>query len=185
MKISDVLRQMADAVDSEAEYANREQQVQQANHAQEIQQVKIDAQELEAGQIAQVVQAANNIKRAAEIDADQQAMQASTQAPTPNTHELTPAPNNDDTTNDEMFISPLQQKHELLKKATDTSNNVDQFDDGMDDSDDELAMLKKMAGIGEKQPSDTDEYGYGDNVEINPRKNAAIMMQLSSDEFDS
>jgi hypothetical protein len=184
MKISDVLRKIADAVDSSEEQQVRDQEAQVAAHQQEIEQAKSDAQDLQAGQVAQVVQAANNIKRAAEISADQEAMNQSLEAPSPNTHELTPADNTDNTDQD-MMIAPLQQKHELLKKATDTSNDVDKFDDGTNDHlDDELAMLKQMAGIGQNSAA-SDEYGSGNDVEINPRKNASALIQLVSDEFDT
>jgi len=43
---------------------------------------------------------------------------------------------------DEIYIGPLQQKHELLKKATGVENNVDQFA-----ADDEIAQMQQNAGI--------------------------------------
>jgi len=43
---------------------------------------------------------------------------------------------------DEIYVGPLQQKHELLKKATGVENNVDQFA-----ADDELAKMQQNAGI--------------------------------------
>jgi len=186
MKVSDILRKIADAVDADAEQQAKNQDAQAALHAQDIEQAKADAAELQAGQVAQVVQAANNIKRAAEKDADAVAMSASQQAPTPNTyeptpaddqqepntHELTPADNTDDT-EIEVMVTPLQQKHELLKKATDTANDVDKFDDDMSDHrDNELDLLKKMAGIKDSQPAPDD-------------LSDTALIQLSSDEFDT
>lgn len=47
---------------------------------------------------------------------------------------------------DEIYVGPLQQKHELLKKATGVENNVDQFAD-----DDEIAKMQQNAGI--QQPT--------------------------------
>jgi hypothetical protein len=43
---------------------------------------------------------------------------------------------------DEVYVGPLQQKHELLKKATGVENNVDQFA-----ADDEIAQMQQNAGI--------------------------------------
>lgn len=43
---------------------------------------------------------------------------------------------------DEIYVGPLQQKHELLKKATGVENNVDQFA-----ADDELAQMQQNAGL--------------------------------------
>ena len=43
---------------------------------------------------------------------------------------------------DDIYVGPLQQKHELLKKATGVENNVDQFA-----ADDELAKMQQNAGI--------------------------------------
>lgn len=184
MKIGDILRKIADAVDSNEEQQANAQASQAALQQQEIEQAKSDGQELATGQIAQVVDAANRMQQAAELQRSEQEMNAAIQAPAVNSHELTPADNTDDT-DDEMMIAPLQQKHELLKKATDTSNDVDKFDDGMNDSDDELNMLKKMAGIGEPEAKGADEYGSGNDVEINPKKNASALIQLVSDEFDT
>jgi len=45
---------------------------------------------------------------------------------------------------DEVYVGPLQQKHELLKKATGVENNVDQF---ANDDEGELAKMKTNAGI--------------------------------------
>jgi hypothetical protein len=47
---------------------------------------------------------------------------------------------------DEIYVGPLQQKHELLKKATGVENNVDQFA-----ADDEIAQMQQNAGI--QQPT--------------------------------
>jgi len=45
---------------------------------------------------------------------------------------------------DEVFVAPLQQKHELLKKSTGVENNVDQF---AADDPNEIARMQQMAGI--------------------------------------
>ena len=58
---------------------------------------------------------------------------------------------------DETFVSPLQQKHELLKKATGVENNVDKFAD-----DDELAAMQANAGI--QQPSTV----INQTIEVHP-----------------
>ncbi len=56
-------------------------------------------------------------------------------------------PNNDDH-NDEIMVPPLQQKHELLKKATGVENNTDQFAADIEtDGDDEMDNMRKLAGI--------------------------------------
>lgn len=51
---------------------------------------------------------------------------------------------NVDHTDDGVMVPPLQQKHELLKKATGVDNDTEQF---ADDDEDELDQLKKMAGL--------------------------------------
>ena len=58
-------------------------------------------------------------------------------------------PNNDDE-NDEVMVPPLQQKHELLKKATGVENNTDCFAAEIpaeDDGETNPEELKKLAGI--------------------------------------
>jgi len=59
---------------------------------------------------------------------------------------------------DETFVSPLQQKHELLKKATGVENNVDKFAD-----DDELAAMQANAGI-QQQPATV----INQTIEVHP-----------------
>ena len=85
----------------------------------------------------------------------------------------------EDGTESETMVSPLQQEHELLKKSQGVDNNVDQFaeEEGEveeDDSyNDELAQMKKMAGIGEEEVS----RDVSDNLRpasLNPRANAAL-----------
>lgn len=62
-------------------------------------------------------------------------------------------PNNDDS-NDEIMVPPLQQKHELLKKATGVENNTDQFaNDEVDPEDPNEDDLKKLAGIKDPNPA--------------------------------
>lgn len=58
---------------------------------------------------------------------------------------------------DQVYVGPLQQKHELLKKATGVDNNVDQFAD-----DDELEQMKQNAGVAQ-QPTIINQ-----TFEINP-----------------
>ena len=58
---------------------------------------------------------------------------------------------------DETFVSPLQQKHELLKKATGVENNVDQFA-----ADDELMKMQANAGI--QQPATV----INQTIEVHP-----------------
>ncbi len=64
--------------------------------------------------------------------------------------ELTSA-DNDDMTDKDTMVPPLQQKHELLKKATDTDHDVHKFADHIDGAKDhvgdETEELKKLAGI--------------------------------------
>jgi len=75
---------------------------------------------------------------------------------------------------DEIYVGPLQQKHELLKKATGVENNVDQFA-----ADDELAQMQQNAGI---QPTTI----INQTIEIAPgtqqpalQPNTAIISPLS------
>jgi hypothetical protein len=57
---------------------------------------------------------------------------------------------------DEVYVGPLQQKHELLKKATGVENNVEKFAD-----DDELTQMQTNAGI---QPTTV----INQTIEVNP-----------------
>jgi hypothetical protein len=60
--------------------------------------------------------------------------------------DLTPVEvDNTDNTETSVMIPPLQQKIELLKKATGVDNHYDQC--GCDEEPDELAMIKRHAGI--------------------------------------
>jgi hypothetical protein len=47
---------------------------------------------------------------------------------------------------DPLMVPPLQQKHELLKKVAGVDNAYDQ-EAGCDQQPDDLARMKKMAGI--------------------------------------
>ena len=78
-----------------------------------------------------------------------------------------------DGTEDEPMVSPLQQQHELMKKATGVDNHVDTFA-GEDGGEDELELMKKMAGIGEEQEGPHDHAADCQQVSINPRANAAL-----------
>mgnify|MGYP006282625369 CR=1 FL=1 len=62
--------------------------------------------------------------------------------------------NNIDNTDTATMISPLQQKHELLKKVSNVANDTEKFDDPMSDDgsceqapDDELDIIKKLTGL--------------------------------------
>lgn len=71
---------------------------------------------------------------------------------------------------DEIYVGPLQQKHELLKKATGVENNVDQFA-----ADDELAQMQQNAGIA--QPTiinQTFEINPGSTDPVTPTSTAII-----------
>jgi len=80
--------------------------------------------------------------------------------------------NNEEISNgDSPMVSPLQQEHELFKKATGVENNVDQF--AQDEAPgDELADLISLAGVdGHEGTRD-----YADTiapVSVNPRATAA------------
>lgn len=75
--------------------------------------------------------------------------------------------NNTDGSDSETMVSPLQQKHELLKMATGVDNNVGEFADS--EGVDELELIKQRAGIGAKQGN-----GVAPEADINPKKNAAL-----------
>ena len=144
MKISDLLRQVADIADSQETQRSQEQDIAQAAQAQEIAKATANAEELQAGQVAQLVQAAQNAKSAAAMSGEGPAIDTVIPVEEPSDEELTSADNTDNT--DEYFmVPPLQQKHELLKKATDTENDVGKFADPTGDS--EAAELQKLAGI--------------------------------------
>lgn len=103
--------------------------------------------------------------------------------------ELSPVPvDNTDNTDTATMISPLQQKHELLKKVSGVDNDTEKFDDyatddgsceNAADPDDELQALKAMAGLlGGAQAANTVE-------EINPKKNAALAAHFIADDHES
>ena len=52
-----------------------------------------------------------------------------------------------DTGDDDKMVPPLQQKHELLKKVAGVDNEYDREAADCDDAPDEIARMKKMAGI--------------------------------------
>jgi len=72
------------------------------------------------------------------------------------------------------MVTPLQQEHELLKKSQGVENNVAEFasQEG-DDYNNELAAMKKSAGIGEEQQAPVDHAQDLKPVSINPRAVAA------------
>ena len=126
MRVSEILRQIADIVDAKEETAAQEQEAVQAAQAQEIATAVQGAQELQAGQVAQLVQAAQNAKAAAGQDdvSDNSAPPVSPQVTS--TDELTPC-DNADGTEPATMISPQQQELELLKKSQGVENNVEEF----------------------------------------------------------
>ena len=79
-----------------------------------------------------------------------------------NTVELTPVQaDNQDNTDKTTMVPPLQQKMEILKKSVGVDNEFDQgfdqIDAAQDDSDDELAVLKKAAGLTPAQQDAADD----------------------------
>lgn len=79
----------------------------------------------------------------------------------------------DELCSDEVtMVSPLQQEHELLKKSQGVDNNVSEFAD--DEYDDELAAMKKSAGIGDEPQGPVDHAADCRTVSLNPRANAAL-----------
>jgi len=58
-------------------------------------------------------------------------------------------PDNDDITDDNTMVPPLQQKHELLKKASGVNNNTEEFEQ----PDTEMNMLKSLAGLSSDKPT--------------------------------
>jgi hypothetical protein len=102
--------------------------------------------------------------------------------------ELSPVPvDNTDNTDTATMISPLQQKHELLKKVSGVDNNTEKFDDFATDDgscdyaadpEDELQALKSMAGLTGSCSKNTVE-------EINPKKNAALAAHFIADDHES
>ena len=172
MKIGELIRQIADVVDAQETQAQKSIEISQAAQQAEIQTAVASSQELQAGQVAQLTQAAQNAKQAAAMSGDGTPEITALPAEGPADDELTSAPN-DDETSDETMVPPLQQKHELLKKATGVENNTDTF---ADDDDAELARMLQIAGVGQQQPETGD-------VSINPKMNAA-MLHFSTDNVE-
>ncbi len=88
---------------------------------------------------------------------------------------------NDDDTESETMVSPLQQKHEILKKAADKLDHPeyepDQDFEQVSDEDEmaELEMLKKCAGIYDVKPVPGDDMSSMTTIpSINPKMNAAL-----------
>lgn len=78
------------------------------------------------------------------------------ETPDSNSAELVPVEvDNTDHTEDSVFVSPLQQKLELLKKATGVESHYDDEEScgceqtpcGCDSADDEMSIMKRNAGI--------------------------------------
>jgi hypothetical protein len=66
----------------------------------------------------------------------------------PNQAELTPVDvDNVDHTESHTFVAPLQQKLELLKKATGVESIYDETCDTANDDDAEMAIMKRNAGV--------------------------------------
>lgn len=149
MRVSDILRKMADVVD-QAEGAE-----------QAVQQEPVELEPAVEPAVAQepvqepVVQAT--------------AISGTIEAPA----EETPccAAEDDDLT----MVSPLQQEHELLKKSQGVDNNVSEFAGDEDEYQNELAAMKQTAGIGEEQASKAaHEEQRQMEDQLNPRRNAAL-----------
>ena len=79
---------------------------------------------------------------------------------------------------DEVYVGPLQQKHELLKKATGVENNVDQFAD-----DDELAKMQANAGI--QQAPTVININTGAPPAAPTMQNPQVISQMADDFSDS
>ena len=160
MKVGEILRKVADRIDAVQAKQSAEELIQQSE--------KMAAQ-------------ANSLAQQA---ADQAMSQTVDQAPDPEEVEA----DNTDCTNTDSMVSPLQQKHELLKKATGVENNVDEFseEDPEDVEVDEIEIMKKMAGIG-KPDTGCSCQEVSDTLrpfEINPKKNAALV-HFASDNYDA
>jgi len=158
MKVGEILRNLADAIDTASATKSAEEMMAQAQQAGE-----------EANALAQ--------------QAAQEAMaQVVDQAPEPEEVYV----DNGDGTDTGTMVPPLQQKHELLKQAGDIPNNVDFFaQQGEEccDEPDELALIKSLAGIGDEQV-DQNVAGSIGPVEINPKKNAALA-QFAHDDYNN
>jgi len=150
MQVSEILRKVADIVDAQEATTSAETKAEQA---------KATADEAQA-----MAQAAAEEAQAMTPDTFTDLEQVSV--------------DNSDGTSPETMVPPLQQKHELLKKATGVENNVNSFS-----NDDEIAILKNLAGVNEPSP----ELNVADSispVEINPKMNAALI-HFSSDNYDA
>ena len=160
MKVGEILRKVADQID------------------------RADAKQSAEAMMQQAQQSIDQANSMAQDAADDAMAQTIDQAP----EQITVSVDNVDNTDIETMVPPLQQKHELLKKATGVENNVDDF--ACDDEDmeqagavDEIELMKKMAGIGQEQ----DPRDMADTirpVSINPRANAA-MAHFASDNYDA
>jgi len=73
---------------------------------------------------------------------------------------------------DQVYVGPLQQKHELLKKATGVENNVDQFAD----DDEELTKMQQNAGVAPTVINQTFEIGTAQQAS---QPNPAIISTLA------
>jgi len=152
MKVGEVLRGLADKIDAKEAQQSAESLIQQSNLM--AQQANAMAQNTVQSAMAKTVILAPEQE---EVEVD-----------------------NTDCTDVETMVPPLQQKHELLKKATGVENNVSEF---AKEEDNEITIMKKMAGIGEPE-QDRDMSEFVKPVEINPRKNAA-MVHFASDNYDA
>jgi len=150
MRISDILRTMADAVD-------------QAEGGEQ-------ALQAEPTQIAPAPPEAVAQQPMQEPSAIP-AMQGELEAPA----EETPCGELD--AGEVTMVSPLQQEHELLKKSQGVNNNVSEFagdEQSDDDYDSELASMKQAAGIGEEQEGPYNHASDCRPASLNPRANAAL-----------
>lgn len=99
------------------------------------------------------------LRKAADIIAQSEG--GMTQPEQPEAGDLAPVPcDNVDGSDSATMISPLQQKHELLKKVSGVDNNSEKFDDfetddgsceNAPDPNDELDVIRQLTGIQTEQ----------------------------------
>jgi hypothetical protein len=78
-----------------------------------------------------------------------------------------------DNSQDKISIGPLQQKHELLKKAAGVTNNAEQF------ADDEISQLQKNAGVAPEPTVITQTFQINPSPTAEPDVNAGVISQLA------
>lgn len=182
MQVSEILRKMADIVQADEELKEKEFEALQKAQSAEISNAVEANKDLQAGQLAQLVQTVQNLKQTVSSDDASPNNSVAACSPEASPEEASPeeaSPEDDltpaDDTNHSVMVSPQQQELELLKKSQGIENHVEDF------AEDEIELLKKMAGLGQEQ---TTHETKDDPMHVNPRKNAALD-QFRSDNFDS